>query len=527
MTITFKLCGLWVLAVLTSGATPQITSIVNAASYTPSGLPNSGVAQGSLFVVLGTGLGPTGLEQAAGFPLPTNLAGTSMRVTVGETTVDAIMVYTQAKQAAAILPSNTPTGIGLLAVTYAGHTSQSGAFRIMRSAPGILTQDQSGSGLALAENFNSETDQPRNSLTRAAHPGQLVTLWGTGWGPISAADADRPAHQDLGINLQVLVGGKPAAVRYKGRADCCGGVDQAVFEVPRDVEGCYVPVAVRVDDAVSNYATISVASTGTVCSDLNGLSGTDLEKVANGGAIAYGTISLRTDKVCNDDFDVCTDANTTLVENGFAEFVRSGLALVGARVPLGLPALGSCLVSGSPRGAFGIAVPAPVALDAGPELHLSGPKGVQQVPLQSSGRYFQTFSSGAKQAQYLVPGSYTVDNGNGGLDVGPFRASLTIPAPFTPVVRSLDRQVTWSGGDAGGYVLVQGSVTLATGTNRVGFVCTERVSAGRFTVPPEVLLSLPLAAADSSGLALSATSPVQVTFRASGLDLGQFSAVGQ
>src|SRR4051794_23198648 len=130
-------------------AAPQIRAILNAASYTKAGLPNSGIAPGSVFVIFGTELGPAVLQQASGFPLQTTLAGTSVRVTVDTVSVDAILFYTSAAQLAAILPSNTPVGIGLAAVTYQGHTSQSGAFRVQRSAPGILTQNQSGTGSAL------------------------------------------------------------------------------------------------------------------------------------------------------------------------------------------------------------------------------------------------------------------------------------------------------------------------------------------------------------------------------------------
>ena len=175
---------------------PQIGAILNAASYTRPGLPNYGIAPGSMFVVFGTELGPAALQQAAGYPYPATLGGTSMRVTVGTTAVDAIMVYTSATQAAAILPSNTPVGIGLLAVTYQGRTSESGAFRILRSAPGLLTLNETGSGPALAQNFNSAADQPRNGLTHAAHPGQAVTLWATGLGPICGKRLDcRPCRR--------------------------------------------------------------------------------------------------------------------------------------------------------------------------------------------------------------------------------------------------------------------------------------------------------------------------------------------
>src|SRR3954451_15370190 len=85
-------------AATASAAPPQIGSILNAASYTRPGLPNYGIAPGSMFVVFGTELGPAVLQQAAGYPYTATLGGTSMRVTVGTTTVDAIMVYTSATQ---------------------------------------------------------------------------------------------------------------------------------------------------------------------------------------------------------------------------------------------------------------------------------------------------------------------------------------------------------------------------------------------------------------------------------------------
>jgi len=61
-------------------------------------LPNSPIAQGSIFIVFGQNLGPASIAQANKFPLPSSqgLAGTSIKVTVGGTTLDAIMLYTLA-----------------------------------------------------------------------------------------------------------------------------------------------------------------------------------------------------------------------------------------------------------------------------------------------------------------------------------------------------------------------------------------------------------------------------------------------
>ena len=90
---------------------PTVASVVNAGSYAVAGLPNAPVAQGSLFILFGTNMGPAALQGAASFPLPTTLAGTSTSITVnGTTTMEGIMIYTLAGQVAAVLPSKTPWG---------------------------------------------------------------------------------------------------------------------------------------------------------------------------------------------------------------------------------------------------------------------------------------------------------------------------------------------------------------------------------------------------------------------------------
>ena len=64
--------------------------IVNNASYTPSALPGSAIAQGSIFVVFGSNMGPATLQTAGGsYPLPTTLGGTTVKITSGSTTANA------------------------------------------------------------------------------------------------------------------------------------------------------------------------------------------------------------------------------------------------------------------------------------------------------------------------------------------------------------------------------------------------------------------------------------------------------
>jgi uncharacterized protein (TIGR03437 family) len=494
-----------------AAAAPEIRAILNAASYTGSGLPKSGIARGSMFVVFGAGLGPQDLRQSAGFPLQKSLAGTSIRVTVGTTAVDALMVYAWAAQVAAILPSGTPEGIGLMQVTYNGHTSQAGAFLVVRSGPGILTQNEAGTGAALAQNVTSAADQPRNGLSRPAQPGQALTLWGTGLGPISADESAAPVPQDLNIDLQVFVGGKPAQVRYKGRSGCCAGIDQVTFDIPAGVSGCYVPVVVQVDGAPSNFTTISVAGPGGGdCTDLTGISGPMLEKLLAGGTARIGSIVLS------------VNSSGIVSESGIGEFFQAGLSWLASRVTPGLPSPGSCMVNPVTLSAAAGMFVDSVALDAGPLLTVSGPKGSRQVLQRYPGYYSETFAQGTV-TQFLQPGTYTVDNGAGGPGVGSFQATLAFPAPLSATVQqsATGTALTWQGGDPAGYVVIQGSAQSASGAT-TNFTCVERTGAGQFALPPVLLSSLPGLPSGITAVAAAGTA-AQNRFKANGLDLAFFS----
>src|SRR5205809_5786301 len=97
----------------TASAQFTITGVVNAGSRLPRTSTSSGIAQGSLFVVSGRGIGPADFLQA-NFPLPTTagLGGVTIQAAVEGATVDAIMVYVAPNEVAALLPSQTPIRTG-------------------------------------------------------------------------------------------------------------------------------------------------------------------------------------------------------------------------------------------------------------------------------------------------------------------------------------------------------------------------------------------------------------------------------
>ena len=92
--------------------------VVNAASFAPPGLSGGSIAQGSIFSIFGQQLGPPTLAQVSRFPLSTTLAGVSVQVIQGTTTISAFPIVVTANQVNAIMPSNAPLGQVSVTVTY-------------------------------------------------------------------------------------------------------------------------------------------------------------------------------------------------------------------------------------------------------------------------------------------------------------------------------------------------------------------------------------------------------------------------
>lgn len=260
------------LSVAALGAAPVIGPPVNQASFESPLSPTYGIAQGSMFAVFGAEMGPAELAIASAFPLTTELAGTSVQVTVGGDTVDCILVFTSAGQLAAILPSTTPLGDGEIRVTYNGETSDPQPIHVVAHGVGMFTIPQNGEGPAVVTDANFAVNTYLNSF----EPGTVGIAWVTGLGARSADDTAVPQDLKDVYDIRVGVGGVDARVLYAGPSGCCAAVDQVVYEVPslpEDVRtGCAVPLAIRVGDTISNFTSMSVSDDGPVCGDDHGLS---------------------------------------------------------------------------------------------------------------------------------------------------------------------------------------------------------------------------------------------------------------
>ena len=529
--------------------------VLNAASYGLDGLPNSGIAQGSIFTVFGAGLGPAALQTASSFPLATTLGGTSIKVTVAGSTVNAILLYASANQVAAILPSKTPVGAGALTLTYNGKPSSPVTILVVRANFGIFSRNMSGSGPAVVQNY-SPAAMPVNSPIQAAQPGQVMVLYGTGLGPVNVDETIAPGAVDPGTAVEVWVGSQKAAVQYQGRTPSFSGEDQINFQLPQNVpQGCYVPVAIKAGGVMSNFTSIAISPLGGICSDLHGPPAGDLQRIANGDSLKLAWVQL-----LRENFTIGSPGMVIAqgkVDVAFGDFFRWDAGTVGQSAgvsSLGAVALGNCTVVAGNGNVFNsLVLRGGPRLNIGATLNLTGPNGSRRLPSDRNGLYEKNALGYAatpaifgppKNPPFLDPGAYTLDNGAGGPDVSAFQTTLSIPATPAPLswtnldsIQTIDRTqdltITWTGGDpAREYALIVGYVTLPAmqSANTVTiFGCAERVEVGRLVVPSWVLSALPSSStADTTGAAsLFGVGRVPLLgaarFSGGGVDAGYFA----
>lgn len=538
------------IVLLTLAAAPPVAahptfseaSVVNSASFTPPELPGGAVARGSIFTVFGSQLGPQQGVQATSFPLPLRMSGVSIEVSQpGAETVFPIPLFAIDGQLNAIMPSDAPLGNAALVVIFDDADGRANSppirIRVVEAGFGIFTINASGRGHAVANNFNSETDQPLNSTLESVRPGQFVTLWGTGLGAIAGADNLPPAEVGGIVDLQqtsgveVWVGGlRSPQIFYAGRSAEFSGLDQIVFQVPANAPiGCYVPVWVKTKGGnISNSAALSIAADGGTCSDpLNPYLAPEIGDRMGAAVLTR----LLVDVGAEDARDTGTAVFQTLVNRAW--FFNPAVSL---------PPEGTCTVyteRNAPGGTPNVVPASP--LDAGGALIVRGPAGSRFLTRTDNGFHTALFGTTRQNDAFLEPGAYTVESSGGG-NIGAFNGQValaqppqwTLSGPGTLVERAAGMTITWPAGDTSNQLLrvmlVSASTANPSNTVTATLLCNARADQGSLTVSPDALANLPL----SAGSGVSSTAvlyvgftsiPSSARFMADGLDYGFLSSV--
>jgi uncharacterized protein (TIGR03437 family) len=219
----------------TIGASSAISvgGVANGASY------QHVYAPGMLVSVFGTNLAGTA-QLASTLPLPLTMAGVSATVNG----VAAPLLYVGPGQLNLQIPYETAAGTALLAVNNSGLVATY-SFSVSASAPGLFTQNQSGTGPITA--------------TSSGGRGQTFALYVTGAGEVSppVATGAGPAGTQVPVPLlpvSVTIGGVAAHLEYVGIPVWSVGTLQINFTVPTNAPGGSQPVVVTVGSASSPAA---------------------------------------------------------------------------------------------------------------------------------------------------------------------------------------------------------------------------------------------------------------------------------
>ena len=528
-----------------SATAPSIAQggIVNAVSNRAGG-----IAQGSIFTIYGTNLGPAASWTAYQFPIPDTVNGVTVTIKQGSTTVKAYLLYVQAAQINAIMPSNAPLGDVQMTVTYNGLIGASTSANIVKVAFGVNSAAY-GTGQGIIQNYNTETDHPFNTASSPAKPGQVEIIVGTGLGPITTPDNQSPPAGAPTTPVQVVVGGIQATVAYSGRAPGNAGQDQINFLVPANAPlGCSVPMQVSTGGNWSNTVRIAISADGKHCSDtFNPYAGLS----TTGGK--SGTLGLIRVKFSG-QVDPASGPTSATLDLGFAAFAKTNPGTDFTYSPItNLPPPGTCASSnkanfdlGAVMGDGGSSLDPTVAaaLDAGAQLTVTGGAGgaTGAMAQTSASSPYMGLLGGILNIEgatvpppFLDGGPFTI-SGPGGKDVGPFSIKVPLsPAiawtnPPSTINRTSPLTLTWSGGDSTQTVVILAGSTDQTSKASGGFLCVAPAGVHSFTVPVTALADLiPTTAAPSSS---SSSSPVGIlglmpmhlgstqSFTAPGLDVG-------
>lgn len=217
-----------------SGAAPQVSDVVNGASFEPT------VSQSTWITIRGTNLASNTrtwtAEELASGALPQSLDGTSATIN-GK---PASIYYISPTQLNILAPADDSAGPVEVKVTTSGQASAATAV-LSSMAPAFFTFD--GKYLAATHADNSLLGKSglfssAPTATTPAKPGETVVLYGTGFGATTPAVPSGRLTSEvspLSNSVSITIGGAPAAVSFAGLVPPFAGLYQLNVVVPASV----------------------------------------------------------------------------------------------------------------------------------------------------------------------------------------------------------------------------------------------------------------------------------------------------
>ena len=223
---------------LTAATGATVAAVISAGAFGAF----SSASPGSWIEIYGGNLaGDTrswALSDFSGNNAPVSLDGT--KVVIGGKA--AFIDYISAGQVNALIPSDAPTGTQQLTVTSPAGTSTAYSITVNPAQPGLLAPPNFKIGsvqYAVALFTDGAYALPAGAIpgvnSRPAKPGDAVTLYGVGFGPVTPSMAAGQLVQQLNtlaLPFQISVGGIPVTPQYDGLAPGYTGLYQINLTIP-------------------------------------------------------------------------------------------------------------------------------------------------------------------------------------------------------------------------------------------------------------------------------------------------------
>src|SRR5262245_2457996 len=242
-----------------------VATPVSAASFRGQQL-----APESLAVAFGLNLAKSTQSAPNNQPLPTTLAGVSVRVTDDmRTSRLAPLLFVSPTQINFLIPPGTETGAGTISFRNSNGGASNGDIEFVSVAPGLFTANATGSGVAAAlalrvKANGSQTFEPIFQLDAQNQPVPIpIDL-----GPDLGNGADRVFLVAFGTGFRfrsslgavsVTIGGTPAQALFVGAQPNFAGLDQANILLPRSLIGRGdVDVVMMMDGRTANPVSVRI-----------------------------------------------------------------------------------------------------------------------------------------------------------------------------------------------------------------------------------------------------------------------------
>ena len=231
---------------------PVITSVVNAASFKPI------IGPGTWVSIMGSNLAKSVMQQGT-LPLPISLNGVSAELRGVGGVYNLLLNYVSPTQINAFVPHELPVSFF--------NTSCSVAVTVPTGATSITSNCQ-GLAPALfsygAQQYASATHLDGAIVgviagTRPAQSGEIITLWGTGFGqttpPVTNVNGVF-APQALANPVAVYVGGQSVQVLWAGMVGT--GLYQFNIQLPDNLTSGDVPVSIKISGTETERVMLPV-----------------------------------------------------------------------------------------------------------------------------------------------------------------------------------------------------------------------------------------------------------------------------